>query len=258
MASVTKRRARPSLGFATRISRRLHDLRKRAARRLFSVAAAGSAVNCVLCGWTGSRFFTRGRCPRCSSRARTRLVPYSLQRFGLDTTGKTLLHLGPNEMEVAWIQKHMRPRLHLVADIVPKRLSTITCDASILPFRDESVDIAIAWHVLEHILDDRGVMRDIERVLKPDGQVLMSVPIFPPGRTATFEDNRVPRERYLEVHGHRDHCRSPGLDYGERFVNRRFSMATLAINELASLGDGRDVARFGLSSSHVVWRFWKT
>ncbi len=246
------------MGLATRVWRRLDGLRDRAARRLLSLAPTGSAVNCVLCGWTGRRFLSRSRCPRCNSQARTRLMPYSLQHLGLDTTGKTLLHLGPNRLEVAWIQKRMRPRLHLVAGIVPKPYFAIACDATVVPLKDRSVDIAIAWHVLEHILDDRRVMREIERVLKPDGQVLMSVPIFPSGRASTFEDSQLPRERYLEVHGHRDHVRSPGLDYGERFVNPRLSMVTAAINGPASLGDARDIARFGLSKSHVVWLFRKS
>jgi len=160
-------------------------------------------------------------------------------------------------MEIDWVRKWMRPRLHLVVDLVRKPFNTITCDATALPLRDETVDVAIAWHVLEHILDDVGVMREIKRVLKRDGQILMSVPTFPPGRPTTYEDRSLPRERYREVHGHRDHVRSPGLDYGDRFLDSHFSMERLDVGDLASIGNEGDLMRFGLGKNHVAWHFRK-
>ena len=67
-------------------------------------------------------------------------MPYSLQRFGLDTTGKTILHLGPNLAGGCLdSEANPRPRLHLVAGIVPKPYFAIACDATVVPLKDPSV-----------------------------------------------------------------------------------------------------------------------
>ncbi len=49
-------------------------------------------------------------------------------------------------------------------------------DAERLPFADASFDKVIATDVLECVLDDERVMREIYRVLKPDGRVVVSTP----------------------------------------------------------------------------------
>ncbi|MFC6632080.1 class I SAM-dependent methyltransferase [Microbulbifer taiwanensis] len=49
-----------------------------------------------------------------------------------------------------------------------------------LPFADNSFDVVICSEVLEHILDYRGVLAEIDRVLKPAGIFAASVPTFFP------------------------------------------------------------------------------
>ena len=212
----------PLHGLGGRVRSRLGRESDRLGRWVFAHVNTGNTVKCVFCDWSGRNFFAGHICPQCNVMARTRLVPYALRRFGLDSTGKTLLHLGPNRPEVSWIDREMMPRLHLVADIVRKPIVTLVCDVTLMPIADESVDLAIAWHILEHIRDDRGVMHEMRRVLKPGGRVLMSVPIFPPGRPKTFEDPSVPRHRAREVYGDEDHVRAPGFDYGDRFLAEGF------------------------------------
>ncbi|GAA5316232.1 MAG: class I SAM-dependent methyltransferase [Candidatus Pelagadaptatus aseana] len=49
-------------------------------------------------------------------------------------------------------------------------------DALALPFADDSFDKVICSEVLEHIPDYKGVLKEIKRVLKPDGLLAVSVP----------------------------------------------------------------------------------
>jgi ubiquinone/menaquinone biosynthesis C-methylase UbiE len=49
-------------------------------------------------------------------------------------------------------------------------------DATCLPFADNSFDKIICSEVLEHIPDYVGVLREIKRVLKPNGTFAISVP----------------------------------------------------------------------------------
>ncbi|MBI5045338.1 MAG: class I SAM-dependent methyltransferase [Candidatus Levybacteria bacterium] len=54
-----------------------------------------------------------------------------------------------------------------------------TADVSNLPYNDNSFDLVCLMDVLEHIKDDKKVIREIFRVLKPQGQLLITVPALP-------------------------------------------------------------------------------
>ena len=50
-------------------------------------------------------------------------------------------------------------------------------DLTNIAYPDESADIFICSHILEHIPDDRKAMRELRRILHPDGFGLMLVPL---------------------------------------------------------------------------------
>jgi len=45
-----------------------------------------------------------------------------------------------------------------------------------LPFSNESFDLVLLIDIIEHVGDDRKVLREVSRVLKPEGFVIISVP----------------------------------------------------------------------------------
>jgi len=47
-----------------------------------------------------------------------------------------------------------------------------------IPFSDNSFDLISMFDVLEHIEDDRGTLREIFRVLKRDGMLILTVPAY--------------------------------------------------------------------------------
>lgn len=49
-------------------------------------------------------------------------------------------------------------------------------DVRHIPIQDNSVDIITALDLIEHIEDDHGLMREFQRILKPGGIAVMSVP----------------------------------------------------------------------------------
>ncbi|MFC5184835.1 class I SAM-dependent methyltransferase [Actinomadura harenae] len=59
---------------------------------------------------------------------------------------------------------------------------TVQGDALTMPFPDDHFDKIVASEVLEHIPDDMRAMRELLRVLKPGGQLAVTVPSWLPER----------------------------------------------------------------------------
>lgn len=93
---------------------------------------------------------------------------------------KSFLELGGSSSNfVEHIQ--LDPEIYLV-DIVPpkydyKNLSYINCDLNDgLPFQSEIFDAVYAGEIIEHILDTDRFLKDIHRVLKPKGTLVITTP----------------------------------------------------------------------------------
>ena len=49
-------------------------------------------------------------------------------------------------------------------------------DCLALPLNDHSIDVAVAFEIVEHIRDAAGFLRELRRVLRPDGLLILSTP----------------------------------------------------------------------------------
>jgi SAM-dependent methyltransferase len=58
-------------------------------------------------------------------------------------------------------------------------LDVMRADATRLPLPDTSVDLVVAFDVLEHIEDDHAAVQEVHRVLAPGGTYLVAVPADP-------------------------------------------------------------------------------
>jgi len=62
----------------------------------------------------------------------------------------------------------------------------ILADAAKLPFEDDIFDIVVSFETIEHLDDQEKFLREIKRVLKKDGLLIISTPnvlVFPKGNT---------------------------------------------------------------------------
>ena len=66
------------------------------------------------------------------------------------------------------------------AEVAAERgLSVVRGDATALPVDDDSLDLVVAFDVLEHIVDHDRAVTEVHRALRPGGMFLIAVPADP-------------------------------------------------------------------------------
>jgi SAM-dependent methyltransferase len=68
-----------------------------------------------------------------------------------------------------------RARRHRVADALPAGLSFELSEPTRIPAAGASFDLVYTWSAFEHILDPPAVLREIRRILKPDGVLFLQL-----------------------------------------------------------------------------------
>lgn len=103
----------------------------------------------------------------------------TLLDFGCGTGAQTLLFLDDVDRIVGVdVDTTSIEKFHqLIAQRnLGDRVEAIEYDGRTLPLADASVDFAISFEVLEHVLDERRALEELHRVLKPGARLAMSVP----------------------------------------------------------------------------------
>jgi len=107
-----------------------------------------------------------------------------------------LIRSAPSRLEIG---PGLRPRLPIVGthfvDISPPVIARLNDrgglaragEITALPFAASTFDLVTAFDVIEHVADDEQVFAELTRVLKPDGRLVFSVPLYP-ARWTKFDD----------------------------------------------------------------------
>lgn len=100
-----------------------------------------------------------------------------------------------------------------------------------IPFDENTFDLIICNHLLEHVPDDIAAMKELYRVLKPNGKAILQVP-FSKNSDKTFEDFTVTDPSQRErVFGQFDHVRIYGADYFQRLESVGFKTNQINISK---------------------------
>lgn len=178
-----------------------------------------------------------GGCPECGSNDRERLIYiYLKEKAGIFKTGKSksILHIAP--------EKHLSEKLlefgfekYICGDYFTEGYSYPAHVQNInvlnIPYDDNTFDMVICNHVLEHIPEDIQAMKEIRRVLKSGGKAILQVPISK-NSAKTFEDFSVtdPKQREI-IFGQYDHIRIYGQDYTDRLKECGFKVERINISK---------------------------
>jgi SAM-dependent methyltransferase len=148
---------------------------------LASSRAAGGERLCPICGWSGRRFSPEyfydafepeARCWVCGSAARCRLFEVYIERRLADFFGasrRRVLDIGP----VTYSRVLLPEDVDYTSFDLHGPLAEIRGDLSRTPFPNGSFDFWICSHVLDVIPDDTAAMRELLRLLSPQGVGLL-------------------------------------------------------------------------------------
>ena len=197
----------------------------------------GKGKECPLCGCRRRKFLPYGYvtqrenalCPNCLALERHRTLWLWLLRESDIGRGAValprLLHVAP---EVALMRKFHKiyaaqPADYVTADL-ESPLADLHFDIQHIPLEDESFDVVICNHIMEHVEDDRLAMREILRIMRKGGWGVILSPVDQQ-REKTFEDDTITDEaERTRIFGQYDHRRIYGRDYAERLREADFEV----------------------------------
>jgi SAM-dependent methyltransferase len=195
---------------------------------LFAFFYRGDNYECPICGGKFRKMFPWGNkgwdnrlCPKCLSLERHRLLwLYLKNKTDFFSASLKVLHVAPEQPFLKRFRS-LKNLDYTTADLVSP-IADVKMDIQDIPFTENTFDILICNHVMEHIPDEEKALKEIYRVLTKGGWAILQVPIdF--SRQETYEDSSITDPKEREKHfGQYDHLRYHGLDYPKRLEKGGF------------------------------------
>ena len=194
-------------------------------------------------------------CPSCKCNDRDRHLWLYMKASGIASQleGADILHMAP-EWRLEPLITACKPASYVLGDLFPTHARYQRIDLENLPFADDSLDLVICNHVLEHVLGIEQALSDIHRCLRPGGMLIAQTP-YAPIIKRTLELQQVPDAATAKLlFGQEDHVRLFGGDIEQYFHDSGLQGSLMAHETL--LPDV-DQATFGCNVREPFFVFWK-
>ena len=142
-------------------------------------------------------------CPFCGSLSRTRRL-WNVLNVDYLKEGLSILHFSPSR-SLYRVLKNTTGINYMSTDISGDFLSDFQYDITDIDAKDDTYDLLICYHILEHINNDNQAIKEMYRVMKKGGTCIIQTP-FKEGDI--YEDPSFKKEQERLKHfGQRDHVR---------------------------------------------------
>jgi SAM-dependent methyltransferase len=152
------------------------------------------------------------QCPSCQCNDRDRHLWLYMNAVGIpaDLPGARVLHIAPERHLELLISAH-HPAVYVRGDLHP-RPGHVALDVEALDCADESFDLVICNHVLEHVADPQRALAEFHRCLVPGGLLIAQTP-YSAKLKHTLELNTPVSPEFARLfYGQDDHVRLFGID----------------------------------------------
>jgi len=166
-----------------------------------------------------------------------------------------VLHMAPERAIYKFLKGHPLVNYTCI-DLYPEAYAyakgCLREDALAMSFANETFDVIISSHVLEHVPDAKAFIRESIRCLKKTGVILLNFPLSL-GRKS-FEDSSIVDSRgRSEAFGHWDHVRLFGDDFLEYLQDESYTMISVKEDQLVSQETIRQsVLTTGSSDAYII------
>lgn len=163
------------------------------------------------------------------------------------TANKRVLHFAPEQCFLKRF-RNLKNLDYTTTDL-ESPLADVKADICNLPFEDNTYDVILCNHVLEHIPDDTKAMQELYRVLKPNGMAILQIP-QELDRETTFEDDSITdKKERAKIFGQYDHVRIYGRDYFDKL--RRIGFKVEAVDYTSKFSED-DITKYCLAKGEVI------
>lgn len=163
------------------------------------------------------------------------------------TANKNVLHFAPEQCFLERFRQ-LKNINYTTTDLLSP-IADVKADICDLPFEDNSYDIILCNHVLEHIPDDTKAMQELYRVMKPGGYGVFQIP-QDLSRAETFEDNSITdKAERAKIFGQYDHVRIYGRDYFDKLRSIGFTVEE--VDYTAKLSED-DIDTYRLAKGEII------
>jgi len=160
-------------------------------------------------------------CPYCGSSSRNRRLWKILKSEYLRSNIK-ILHFSPSRSLKRYLSEN--PSLnYITSDFIGEFEADKHYNITNINESDNSFNLIICYHILEHIEDDRAAMNELYRVLKPGGSCIIQTP-FKDGEIYENATIKTAEDR-LKYFGQKDHLRIYSVDgLKDRLIDSGFNV----------------------------------
>lgn len=239
------------------ISEKRRILIKKSFRKIISLKYAGNNVTCNCCNKNFTEFLPYGdtnikrlnaACPWCYSLERTRMLWWFLKTSNLLQNNNKILHFAPAPIIEEKLQNNIDVN-YLSADINPL-YAMDEADITNLKYDNNSFDLIICGHVLSVVKQESKAFKELYRVLKKGGTLILLEHIYE-HYDSTYEEplilNDTERKKYYN---------QPYLErlYGKDFIERPkkygFRVNTYDFNKEVAL---KNIETFGFNNAGLLF-----
>lgn len=154
-------------------------------------------------------------CPVCGSLPRHRILASWCEANKDLLTSKDILYFAPERSMTAWLKSN---KIRFTTADLYNVDTDLKLDIQSTGLASDSYDVVICNHVLEHVDDYMTALKEIRRILRPDGILICSFPISPDVEYVYEDPDIVTDHDRLVRYGQSDHVRLFGMK-ADRFIS---------------------------------------